>query len=173
MEETNNFTDPEFPTIGNEKIDFQTILFRCMESVRVARSADMGEALVFDFKVNAIPEEHLLKVITNINRYQNCVKSFSEVLFNFRDKKFITNINNIKIKYKNAKINIIKKKKTQTLKYNKNMLPLEYYEWEKNKLKELSLLHSVKMYVEIYGECLALAKRAKFLGGTDIKSLEL
>jgi len=167
-EQEPQFIDPEFQTSGNEKIDFKSILMRRIETISLFRAHDMGEFSMFEFKADLFSDEHFNKIIYNINMYQNSVKALHGLLTTYRDEEYNRNIKQIKTKYAKSMTKIIEKKKQQTIKYNNGKLPFKDFEkWKNHKKKELTLKYSPKIYDEIYEECMALAKRAKFLGGDD------
>lgn len=166
MSEEYEYIDTEMITTANEKIDFKTILFRSIETVRVSRVPEMAEYILFDLK-GEISSEEMNKMIMNISKYQNAVKSVMLLLTNYENPKYLEKIQKIKRKYKDKKQNIIDKKEKQTRYYNKNKLPAEFYLWKQNKLKELTLRYGVLEYDDIFRECMRLGLNSGIIGGND------
>lgn len=166
----NEFKDTEFALTGAEKINYQQILFKQIDTIRVFRNQDMGEFMIFKIKPTGIEKGELKMYIKNSSIFQQSVNVLIVLISNYEDEKFVTKLNEIDKKY-NIMLNKLKRK--NIIEFEKHKRPdddlIKYYKDNLELIKtNFSLTELPNQHDEKLRECLALIQRCKMIGGNDM-----
>lgn len=167
MDESIEFRDPEFNITSSEKINFQQILFKQIDTIRHFRNQDMGEFVIFDLKIEI--DTNLLRVwLKNSAIYQQAVLSLQNLLYNYHDLEFNENIASINKRF-NKGLSNLRQKGCDDYNNLKNKPSSDIAKRNVElKVRDYNIVNNPKKADEYFKECLSLAQRCKYIGGNEL-----